>query len=1575
MNLRHYNKPLHSIWSYIILLSYLINFINGAVATSDYHPKVTITTEKQVATEIKYFDDSSNILVLRRSVLSISFDDGASYKVVEETKDDKIIHLELDKFNKLRAFAFTLSNNQYVTNDQGKTWQKFEIKHDKSEKLDLVSIPLITLNAKSPDLALFDYYDCPDKMFNAKCKRIYFYTQDGFKTNPKRLNIDSSVCKFSKSNLEFDNTQDQDSTIYCAKHTLNSFGHVVESNVAKSSDFFNKVDLINHHHSNNGKIIDIRIESNFLILVVQNDKFNENSRVSILVSKNGHHFHNTDLRLGTAYGLMTFLEASPSSFFVSVMEFKGISSSGTFYGSDSAGTRLTKLLGDINDGAIKKIDNIDGAWLANTGTIAESTDGSTNLIDLLIGGGSSKDVVSKYSFNDGQDWHPLVVNNDKDCKTSSGCSLHLLNPTERNGEGDYVTGPTPGILLAVGSKGRKLDREIENMRTWISRDGGASWDLAIEEPCLFSFGDQGNVIVAIPFYAGIDKLSISKFYFSLDQGKSFQEESIEHPIFPLTLTTTVDGTSRKFILSGLIDNTPEDHHDFDFSESMYAIDFTDAFEGKVCEDGDFEDVYARVTINEEPICVYGHKEKFNRRKQNAQCFVNKLFEDVKVYEDSCECTAADFECASGFEPAEDKSCQPLHRNIAHMCMMQKVKELNIPNKVLMDGNKCSMGKKKASEFITNQKLKCSDFLESHEGSDDGTDKGTTHDIVVEVNEFLGELQQYAYIEGDKDMSFENVIIRTADFQAYISNDGGFVFRKVPVDDKIIGFYEGYAAGHVILVTDSKVIYVSHDGGATFVKQIAPTTPIPRRKSISFNKIDPHQFIWYGSEQCTTDDCPVEAYITKDNGKSFDSLSEDVIICDFVGSIFDQSANPDKDLIYCSVLDRSQRRIKLVSSRNGFKDSEIKFDYIVGYAITGDFVVVATVNQEKKSLQAKVTVDGSVFADADFPADFHVESQQAYTILDSQSRAIFMHVTTNTEAGKEYGSILKSNSNGTSYVLSLSDVNRNRVGYVDYDRIEGLEGVIISNVVIGVDSKGNKELSTQITHNDGGEWAALVPPVTNSDGQKYGCTGQSLERCSLHLHGFTERDDYRDTFSSASATGLIIGVGSVGKSLDTYERSSTFMSNDGGITWKEIKRGVYMWEYGDRGTILVLVPAKNETDTLSYSLDEGTTWLDYKFADKPINVLDLATVPSDTSRKFLIFGYVTGAKTSTLTYAIDFSGIHRRQCQLDLDNPANDDYVYWSPSHPKLPDNCLFGHEAKYLRRAVGHNDCFIGSAPLSEGFKVIRNCSCTRRDYECDYNYYRDTDNTCKLVKGLSPTDRENEYCKKENAFEYFEPTGYRKIPLSTCNGGQEFDSWHAKACPGKEKEFNQHYGKEVKGYKLFLLVFIPIFVFVFATGFVYDRGIRRNGGFKRLGQIRLDLEDDDFNPIEDNQVDVVVNRIVRGGIFAMAATFATFKAIQKIDRIILDKLTSAIFRRTPGRRNYVQVPDLDDEDELFGDFRDDYEEEINEGTANLDQEFTDGSENDDLNNVTTEETETDVDSRLFGIDDHSDEESHPELL
>ena len=41
---------------------------------------------------------------------------------------------------------------------------------------------------------------------------------------------------------------------------------------------------------------------------------------------------------------------------------------------------------------------------------------------------------------------------------------------------------------------------------------------------------------------------------------------------------------------------------------------------------------------------------------------------------------------------------------------------------------------------------------------------------------------------------------------------------MPISDKILGFYAGPIPGQITLITATNIIYVSDDGGATFIKR-------------------------------------------------------------------------------------------------------------------------------------------------------------------------------------------------------------------------------------------------------------------------------------------------------------------------------------------------------------------------------------------------------------------------------------------------------------------------------------------------------------------------------------------------------------------------------------------------------------------------------------------------------------------------------------------------------------------------------------------------------------------------------------
>jgi hypothetical protein len=93
---------------------------------------------------------------------------------------------------------------------------------------------------------------------------------------------------------------------------------------------------------------------------------------------------------------------------------------------------------------------------------------------------------------------------------------------------------------------------------------------------------------------------------------------------------------------------------------------------------------------------------------------------------------------------------------------------------------------------------------------------------------------------------------------------------------------------------------------------------------------------------------------------------------------------------------------------------------------------------------------------------------------------------------------------------------------------------------------------------------------------------------LHFHSVTTPHNFGRIFSSP-APGFVMGVGSIGENLWNYDDSDTFLSTDGGLSWRMAHKGAHKYEFGDLGSILVIVDDEESTDVIRYSLDLGSTW--------------------------------------------------------------------------------------------------------------------------------------------------------------------------------------------------------------------------------------------------------------------------------------------------------------------------------------------------------------------------------------------------
>lgn len=203
------------------------------------------------------------------------------------------------------------------------------------------------------------------------------------------------------------------------------------------------------------------------------------------------------------------------------------------------------------------------------------------------------------------------------------------------------------------------------------------------------------------------------------------------------------------------------------------------------------------------------------------------------------------------------------------------------------------------------------------------------------------------------------------------------------------------------------------------------------------------------------------------------------------------------------------------------------------------------------------------------------------------------------------------------------------------------------------------------------------------------------------------------------------------------------------------------------------------------------------------------------------------------------------------------------------------------------------------------------------------------MVPGL-PKPNAIEYCTENpDAVEYWEPTGYRRIPLTTCVGGVNYDHLVPRPCPNHEEEFERKHG--VSGVVIFFAIIIP---FAIAAGVGYWVYINWDGKF---GQIRLgEGGSQSFSSMfSRGSGGAGESPLITIPVMVIAGTVAAVKVLPLLVMSLWRSVSGYV--RIPGRGgprpyatrsafaarrgDYTNV--VDDEDELLGD--DEFEDEEEE--------------------------------------------------
>ncbi|KZV63312.1 Oligoxyloglucan reducing end-specific cellobiohydrolase, partial [Peniophora sp. CONT] len=1006
----------------VLWLSFAL-FLISLLCVRAQEPGVTLTHFHNLPAALISLDDTTTAMyhdIIEGNVY-VSQDEGKNWDRAKDIPEGKAIMFFEHPFYNRMAFALTKGTTHYLTEDRGKTWRPFKVPIPPA----FVTRPLSFHSDKDKfGYILYQGTNCERQGWGAVCHDETFYTENAF-GDSKLMLSETSLCQFAHSSKDFKHNAHQD-LVYCvAFDTSSASGHhsLSSSRLFSSTDFFekeNKVEDLGIGKNARG-VVALAIVSKFAVVALKDvtgagDMLLYASVDTVNWAK--AQFPQTSSARLRENGY-TIVESTTHSLAVDVMLGEQ-GAVGTLFVSNSNGTFFVESLKDTNRNEMGFVDfetlvGVEGVGIANVVANAQDVEGR----------GASKKLRSMITYDDGSSWSTLrAPSTDSEGKRigcdpadTDVCALHLHSVTLPHNFGRVFSSTAPGLVMGVGSVGEYL-KPYDECDTFLSTDAGITWKMVRRDAHIYEFGDKGSVIVAVNDEAPTDAVR-----YSTDMGKTWKSAKLPTTLRARALTTVPDSTSQKFMLLGQLGRG-----EAGADSGRYVIAHLDfaPVRGRQCGEADFEKWYARSQHHE---CLMGHRQWYNRRKPDADCYVGNKFEDPVKHEDNCPCVDSDFECDYNFVRHNDQ-CVPVGPEPipAGVCPDKNGKYMGSSGYRLIPGNTCDRDRGEKKDEKTEKS--CSQAAPE------------TGSVIHQTFDFPSRIVQHSYFK-----KATTILVRLDNGDIYQSQNEGYTWNQIEPGNRFLAFYHhSFTPDRAYLITAGKDFYYTTNTGGTWFPLQAPTPPNTfGAQVLRFHPEKSDHLIWVGNEGCggMQEDCRAVAHYSHNNGRDWTKVEDYVRNCAWAR---DSAFRVDPSEIICeSYRDKKGNQrffnpgnnpLELWTGRAFYKDKHRVFEHVVGFAKFSEYLIVAEYQPEHGNLDLQVSLDGLGFSPGQFPPSMRPDSQHAYTILESSTDSVFLHMTTQEPPGPAWGTILKSNSNGTYFGVSVQNVNRDERGYVDFEKMIG-----------------------------------------------------------------------------------------------------------------------------------------------------------------------------------------------------------------------------------------------------------------------------------------------------------------------------------------------------------------------------------------------------------------------------------------------------------------------------------------------------------------------------------------------------------